>query len=186
MNMDLFETVRERVTAREAAEMYGVEIKHNRARCIWHDDRRPSLSFKDDYCHCFACENGGSAIDVAMQLHGLPVRAAAEKLNIDFGLGVITGDGRCGIRPREPTAYDARNAVKEWYDKKWNESCEVIQEAQAILVTFTDPETASDDPRFEKTIRALCRAQLNLNVLESMNELDKIKTYRKEVSESDI
>ena len=91
MNMDLFKTVRERVTAREAAEMYGMEIKHNRARCIWHDDRRPSLSFKGGYCHCFACENGGSAIDVVMQLHGLPVKAAAEKLNIDFGLGVTTG-----------------------------------------------------------------------------------------------
>ena len=89
MNMDLFKTVRERVTAREAAEMYGVEIKRNKARCLWHDDRHPSLSFKDNYCHCFACGNGGSAIDVAMQLHGLPARAAAEKLNTDFGLGVI-------------------------------------------------------------------------------------------------
>ena len=184
--MDLFKTVRERVTAREAAEMYGVEIKHNRARCIWHDDRHPSLSFKDGYCHCFSCKNGGSAIDVAMQLHGLPEKAAAEKLNTDFKLGVTIGDGRHGIRPREPTGYDARNAVKEWYDDLWNESSEVINEAQAILVTFTDPETASDDPRFMDAMRALCRAQLNLCVLESMSVSEKIEKYREEVLRNEL
>jgi DNA primase len=178
MYMDLFKAVRERVTAREAAEYYGVAIRRNKARCIWHDDRRPSLSFKDGYCHCFACNNGGSAIDVAMQLYGMPAKAAADKLSVDFGLGLETGNGRHAIRPRAPTARDARDAVNKWYDSLWDESCGVVHGAQAILDSFTDPETAFDDPRFVSALRARSRADIILYELAGMSEFEKIAEYR--------
>jgi len=59
------------VSARDAAERYGLVIRNNRARCIWHSpDAHPSLSFRDSWCKCFACQAGGSSLDVAMRLFG--------------------------------------------------------------------------------------------------------------------
>lgn len=86
--MDKYQYIRDHVTAQAAAERYGVEIRRGRARCIWHEDRNPSLSFKGSFCKCFACDAGGSCIDVTMQLFGLDVKDAAVKLNTDFGLGL--------------------------------------------------------------------------------------------------
>ena len=54
--MGLFDSVRTAVTARQAAERYGLQFDRagRRARCIWHSpDRHPSLSFKGGYCQVF-------------------------------------------------------------------------------------------------------------------------------------
>ena len=88
--MGLFDSVRTAVTARQAAERYGLQFDRSgrRARCIWHSpDRHPSLSFKDGYCHCFSCGGGGSSIDLTAKLFGLSALDAARKLNEDFRLG---------------------------------------------------------------------------------------------------
>ena len=42
--MNVFEAVKENVTARQAAEMYGIRVNRNgMACCPFHDDRNPSL-----------------------------------------------------------------------------------------------------------------------------------------------
>ena len=89
--MGLFDEVRDRVTALEAARLYGLEFDRSgrRARCIWHSpDRHPSLTFKGSYCRCFACNNGGSSIDLVAKLFGLSPLEAARKLDADFALGL--------------------------------------------------------------------------------------------------
>ena len=41
---NVFEAVKENVTARQAAEMYGIRVNRNgMACCPFHDDRNPSL-----------------------------------------------------------------------------------------------------------------------------------------------
>lgn len=88
--MNAFEAVRSSVSARQAAEFYGLQFDRpgRKAICPWHDDRHPSLSFKGQNCKCFACNSGGSAIDLTMHLFGLDLKGAASKLNTDFRLGL--------------------------------------------------------------------------------------------------
>ena len=55
MGMNLFETVKQSVTARDAAQLYGIEVRRNgMACCPFHDDRHPSMKV-DTRFHCFGC-----------------------------------------------------------------------------------------------------------------------------------
>ena len=87
MAENVFEVVKESVTTREAAEMYGVEVKRGgMAYCPFHDDRHPSLKLNEDYFYCFGCGATGDVIDFTARLYDLSPREAAEKLAQDFGL----------------------------------------------------------------------------------------------------
>ena len=53
--MNLFETVKTAVNAREAAQLYGVAVNRcGMALCPFHNDHHPSLLVADDHYHCFA------------------------------------------------------------------------------------------------------------------------------------
>ena len=84
--MNVFEAVKENVTARQAAEMYGIRVNRNgMACCPFHDDRNPSLKV-DKRFHCFGCQADGDVIDFVARLYGLPGLEAAKKLAADFGI----------------------------------------------------------------------------------------------------
>lgn len=86
--MTLFEQVKECVTARQAAEHYGIKVKRNgMACCPFHKDRHPSMK-ADKIYHCFACGVGGDAIDFTARLFGISQYEAAKKLVEDFGLDI--------------------------------------------------------------------------------------------------
>ena len=70
----------------EAAEYYGVEVKHGKALCPFHNDRHPSLFVADDHYHCYACGEHGDVIDFVAKLYGLSLYEAAKKLAYDFGI----------------------------------------------------------------------------------------------------
>ena len=62
--MELFEAVKEAVSARTAAEFYWIDVKSNgMARCIFHNDRNPSMKLDRRY-HCFACQADGDVINL--------------------------------------------------------------------------------------------------------------------------
>ena len=75
--MDLFKAVKENVTARQAAALYGLEIAENgMAHCPFHDDHTPSLKLDKRY-YCFGCHATGDAIDfVSAYLQLSPLEAA--------------------------------------------------------------------------------------------------------------
>lgn len=84
--MNVFEAVRGNVTARQAAEMYGVRVnRHGMAVCPFHNDKNPSMKV-DKRFHCFACQADGDAVDFVSRLFGLPGKAAAMKLADDFSI----------------------------------------------------------------------------------------------------
>ena len=101
--MNVFEAVKNNVTTRQAAEMYGIRVGRNgMAVCPFHNDKNPSMKV-DKRFHCFACQADGDAVDFVSRLYGLPCREAAVKLADDFG---ISYDSRkkSSVKPkiREP------------------------------------------------------------------------------------
>lgn len=60
-----------------------IEFKRNIARCIWHDDKKPSMHYyrNNNKVFCFSCQKGGDVIDVAMKLWQCSMKEALNKLN---------------------------------------------------------------------------------------------------------
>ena len=86
--MNIFSEVKEHLTARQAAEYYGLKVKRNgTACCPFHDDKHPSMKIDRNY-HCFACGVGGDVIDYVSRMFGLSQYDAALKLIEDFVLPV--------------------------------------------------------------------------------------------------
>ena len=84
--MNVFEAVRGNVTARQAAELYGIRVnRHGMAVCPFHNDKNPSMKL-DMRFHCFACQADGDAVDFVSRLFGLPGKEAAMKLADDFSI----------------------------------------------------------------------------------------------------
>ena len=84
---NLFETVKQSITIREAAERYGIEVKRGGMVCCpFHDDKNPSMKLNKEYFYCFGCGATSDVIDLASRLYNLSPKEAAEKLAQDFGL----------------------------------------------------------------------------------------------------
>lgn len=63
--MNIFEVVKQTVTTRQAAEMYGIRVSRNgMAVCPFHNDRNPSMKV-DNRFHCFACQADGDPCSVS-------------------------------------------------------------------------------------------------------------------------
>ncbi len=86
---DIFRETRERVPALNAARFYGITIdRKGWALCPFHQDRSPSMSFKDGRFKCWACGVSGDSIDFVGRLFGLDGIGAVRRLNTDFGLSL--------------------------------------------------------------------------------------------------
>ena len=61
--MNIFREMKERVTARQVAERYGLKVSRNgMACCPFHNDKHPSMKIDQNY-YCFACGAKGDAIN---------------------------------------------------------------------------------------------------------------------------
>ena len=89
--MNVFEAVKQNVTTRQAAELYGIPVSRNgMAVCPFHNDKNPSMKL-DRRFHCFGCQADGDAVDFVSRLFQLPSREAAMKLADDFGIAYDIG-----------------------------------------------------------------------------------------------
>lgn len=85
----VFQEVRERVTAKDAARHFGMEFdRRGWCRCPFHGDTHASMSFRAGRFHCWACGASGDSIDFTGRLLGLESLAAAERINDEFHLGL--------------------------------------------------------------------------------------------------
>ncbi len=61
--LSIFETVKQSVTTRQAAERYGIRVERNgMCRYPFHDDSTPSMKLDRRY-YCFGCGATGDVID---------------------------------------------------------------------------------------------------------------------------
>ena len=156
----LFDLVRASVTARQAAEAYGMEFGRNgRARCPWHDDKHPDLAFYDERCYCHACHSGGDSIALTAQLYGITPLEAARKLNADFRLGADEGNCR---PPEGPSKADVRRELENWRRRRFSRVCAVERAAREQL----EQSGALD----MNALRALALAQDELELLHVATE----------------
>ena len=89
--MNIFQEMKERVTARQVAERYGLKVSRNgMARCPFHNDKHPSMKIDQNY-YCFACGEKGDAVNYVAVLFGLSQLEAAKKINDDFSLNLSIG-----------------------------------------------------------------------------------------------
>ena len=87
MAESVFEAVKQSITVRKAAQMYGIEVNRSgMACCPFHDDKNPSMKLNEEYFYCFGCGATGDVIDFTARLYNLSPKEAAEKLAQDFGL----------------------------------------------------------------------------------------------------
>ena len=57
--MTLYESVKNNITTRQAAERYGLRVGHNgMCKCPFHNDKNPSMKLDRRY-HCFGCQADG-------------------------------------------------------------------------------------------------------------------------------
>lgn len=110
----MFDMVREEVTALDAARFYGlIEGRKKVALCPWHDDHAPSLHFneRNGKCFCFACNNGGSSIDLVAKIFDIEPLEAAKKLNADFKLCL---DDSPSAPPAGESKAQKRKRYEDW------------------------------------------------------------------------
>ena len=85
--MNLFETVKARISVPEAARAYGLTVtRHCMTRCPFHDDRHPSLKLNPDFYYCFGCGAKGDVIDLVARRFDLSLYEAARKIAEDFSI----------------------------------------------------------------------------------------------------
>ena len=151
MGENLFEVVKQSVTVREAAELYGIAVgRGGMACCPFHDDRHPSMKV-DTRFHCFGCGADGDVIDFTARLYDLSPKEAAEKLALDFGLAY---DSQVPPRRRYVRQKTEAQKLKEKREHGWR----VLTDYYHLLrkwETDYSPKTPDEDPhpRFVEAIQ---------------------------------
>ena len=76
--------IRQEVNIEEVARWLGIHVKNGKARCPFHNDQTPSLSFKEGRYKCFGCDAFGDAIDLVAKLRHLSTAEAAQRITEAF------------------------------------------------------------------------------------------------------
>ena len=143
MGESVFEVVKQSVTAREAAELYGIAVgRGGMACCPFHDDRHPSLKLNEDYFYCFGCGATGDVTDFTARLYDLSPKEAAEKLAQDFGLSY---DSKAPLRRSYVRQKSEAQVRKEKREHGWR----VLTDYYHLLRKWEadySPKTADEDP----------------------------------------
>ena len=152
MAENVFEAVKQSVTVREAAQMYGIEVNRSgMACCPFHDDKNPSLRLNEEYFYCFGCGATGDVIDFTARLYNLSPKEAAEKLGQDFGLAY---DSQAPPRRR----YFRQKTEAQKFKEDRDHAFRVLADYFHLLrkwETDYSPKTPEEnpDPRFMEAIQ---------------------------------
>ncbi len=152
MAESVFEAVKQSITVREAAQMYGIEVNRSgMACCPFHDDKNPSMKLNEEYFYCFGCGATGDVINFAVRLYNLSPREAAEKLAQDFGLAY---DSQAPPRRRYVRQKTEAQKFKEDRDHAFRVLADYFHLLRKWETDYT-PKTPEEnpDPRFMEAIQ---------------------------------
>ena len=152
MAESVFEAVKQSITVREAAQMYGIEVNRSgMACCPFHDDKNPSMKLNEEYFYCFGCGATGDVIDFTARLYNLSPKEAAEKLAQDFGLAY---DSQAPPRRRYVRQKTEAQKFKEDRDHAFRVLADYFHLLRKWETDYT-PKTPEEnpDPRFMEAIQ---------------------------------
>ena len=169
---NVFEHVKNNTDIIEVAKRYGIEInKQDKALCIFHDEKTPSMSFfKDKYFTCFSCRAKGSAIDLVMKLFNLTAIDACKKINDDFDLGLDLANGN--YKPdteqikRLEHGRKLKESLKNWIDETHSEYSTLRKKYQKDLKKYKpslENEEISD--RYAEAVNKIKYVEQVLDIL---------------------
>lgn len=121
--MNVFKQIKEAVTARQAAEMYGLRVSRNGMVCCpFHNDRHPSMKVDKGF-YCFACGVKGDVIHFVEKLFGISAFEAAKKLAVDFGVSIPSKTKKVlkKSQPQKKTEKNQYQIIKEF--EQWKQYC---------------------------------------------------------------
>ena len=167
--MTIFEVVREAVTAKQAAQLYGLKFdKAGRGYCPWHEDGKHAALqfFPDGGCYCHSCHAYGDAVEITSQMLGLTPMKAAWQIYRDFKLNKPVDQRQNPETKRQMQRQRDERAAKA---REYSRLCDIVREADERLEKYT-PETA--DAEFDLILDARNRAEQGINLLweEMKNE----------------
>ena len=177
--MNIFDQIKEQVTARDAALRYGLQINRNSmSRCPFHDDHTPSMKI-DQRFHCFGCQASGDVITLTARLFNLSNIDAAKKLIEDFNLQIQTNLTKSGraiphTAPLRPPDLEAR------YRKALDRAFSVYHNYYGLLQQWKSqyaPHHPSEipDPRYTEAIQNIDRISNILSVLTEGTEKERVE-----------
>ena len=152
MAESVFETVKQSITVREAAQMYGIEVNRSgMACCPFHDDKNPSMKLNEEYFYCFGCGATGDVIDFTARLYNLSPKEAAEKLAQNFGLAY---DSQAPPRRRYVRQKSEAQKFKEDRDHTFRVLADYFHLLRKWETDYT-PKTPEENPhpRFMEAIQ---------------------------------
>lgn len=114
----------------EVFQFYGYEIKYNGFCCCpFHGEDTPSCKVNDYIFHCFGCDARGNAVSFVKSMFNLDFKTAIQKLNDDFGLGLLsthlTQEQKSRIRKRKQEIHEKKQQelelenIKKQYFEAW-------------------------------------------------------------------
>ena len=165
--MNLFESVKENITARAAAEYYGIRVNRNgMACCPFHSDRTPSMKLDKRY-HCFGCQADGDVINLVAGMFGLGQKDAAEKLAEDFGIPYDRpGQKRRTHKRQKKPKMDPKKILEELVTQKKEEYWQILCTYRLLLVKWKEVYAPSMED--EEWHPLFCEALENLTRVEAL------------------
>lgn len=151
MAENVFAVVKQSVSTRDAAAMYGIKVRRNgMACCPFHDDKNPSMKV-DHRFHCFGCGADGDVIDFAARLYNLSPKEAAQKLAQDFSL---IYDSQAPPRRN----YIRQKSEAQKFKEEWQHCFHVLSEYYHLLKKWevdNVPKTPEEEPhpRFMEAVQ---------------------------------
>ncbi|MBU9728065.1 CHC2 zinc finger domain-containing protein [Diplocloster modestus] len=75
------EEIKQSITMREVAERYNIKVNRNGfCRCIYHDEKTPSMKLYRDSFYCFSCQKSGDIFTFMQMMDGLSFQEAFREL----------------------------------------------------------------------------------------------------------
>ena len=168
----LINAVKDRVTTRDAALQYGIQVGRNgMCRCPFHNDKNPSMKVDKRY-HCFGCQADGDVISFTSRLFGFNRKAAAYKLAADFGVREYEREGIVIPLRRKPVSEEEK--IEHCAAHYYRELCD-YRNTLAMWREQYAPKTPDDDfhPRFVEALQNLSFVENDLDILLSGDLTEK-------------
>ncbi len=162
--MNVFEAVKQSVTTRQAAEMYGIKVNRSgMVVCPFHNDRTPSMKV-DKRHHCFGCGADGDVIDFTARLFGLGLKEAAVKLAEDFS---VSYDRQGRASPKESIRVKLVQKSKSGQEESdcYRILCEYLHSMQGWKETYAPkPGDARWHPLFTEALQRTSYVEYLLDI----------------------